>query len=272
MLAQFQIRYPNASLISELVTIDRGKYLVKASIQIEGVIRATGMAAADTVEQAEDQARIRALAVLLIDSNKPEQPPKQEALKQPAPRLIEEPTFSHGQLDSVPLNRVSTDTSWLDDTSDTDVSTQITSSPMTSMHIAAPEIAANWNKNVLKEEPAKAAVADVYTEDEPSFSGNKVTSISSRRVDPDKSATGLEPTNTQTSAASKKAASVSDPIDRSNEIALINIEMKRLGWTDAQGRDYLIQTYNKRSRSNLSDPELLEFLQYLESQPDPQEK
>jgi hypothetical protein len=58
MLAQFQIRYPTGSLVSELVTIDRGKYLVKASIQIEGVIRATGMAAADTVEQAEDQARI----------------------------------------------------------------------------------------------------------------------------------------------------------------------------------------------------------------------
>ena len=43
--------------------------------------------------------------------------------------------------------------------------------------------------------------------------------------------------------------------------------MKRLSWTKEQGRDYLLSTYGKRSRLHLSDPELLEFLEYLENLP-----
>jgi hypothetical protein len=44
-----------------------------------------------------------------------------------------------------------------------------------------------------------------------------------------------------------------------------SIELKRLGWTDKQGRDYLVQTYGKRSRHLLTDEELLEFFYYLQS-------
>ncbi len=66
MFTQFRVRYPKGCLISELLTIKHGKYVVRAMIQIEGVTLATGMAAAETVELAEDQARTRALAVLEI--------------------------------------------------------------------------------------------------------------------------------------------------------------------------------------------------------------
>jgi hypothetical protein len=44
-----------------------------------------------------------------------------------------------------------------------------------------------------------------------------------------------------------------------------DIELKRLGWTKEQGRDYLLENYGKRSRLMLTDVELLEFLQYLKS-------
>jgi len=47
------------------------------------------------------------------------------------------------------------------------------------------------------------------------------------------------------------------------------VELKRLGWTNQQGRDYLVQTYGKRSRQLLKDDELLDFLQHLESEPSP---
>lgn len=57
--------------------------------------------------------------------------------------------------------------------------------------------------------------------------------------------------------------------DRSDEIARIGVEMKRLGWTTIQGREYLKQRYGKRSRQELNDSELLDFLAYLESQPAP---
>ena len=48
----------------------------------------------------------------------------------------------------------------------------------------------------------------------------------------------------------------------------ISAEMARVSWTKEQGRDYLIEKYNKRSRQLLSDAELLDFLHYLEQQPD----
>ena len=67
MLAQFQACYPTGSLISELLSIYQGKFVVRVSAQVEGVTRATGMAAAETPELAEDRARVRALAVLMID-------------------------------------------------------------------------------------------------------------------------------------------------------------------------------------------------------------
>ena len=66
MLAQFQNLYPNGSIISELIEIFQGKYIVRVSIQLEGITRATAIAGAETVEAAEDQARNRALTVLGI--------------------------------------------------------------------------------------------------------------------------------------------------------------------------------------------------------------
>ncbi len=66
MFEQFRRHFPRGSLISELVQIDHGKYIVRASVQNEGLTLATGLAAAETVEEAEDQARNRALAVLEI--------------------------------------------------------------------------------------------------------------------------------------------------------------------------------------------------------------
>jgi len=66
-------------------------------------------------------------------------------------------------------------------------------------------------------------------------------------------------------------SSTASPIDFSEIIARTNVELKRLGWTNQQGRDYLIKTYGKRSRQLLTDEQLLDFLHYLESEPSPQE-
>ncbi|MDZ8091699.1 MAG: hypothetical protein RMZ42_07130 [Nostoc sp. DedQUE05] len=53
----------------------------------------------------------------------------------------------------------------------------------------------------------------------------------------------------------------------SEVIAQTDVEMQRLGWTIDQGREHLIKNYGKRSRTLLTQVELLDFLQYLESQP-----
>jgi hypothetical protein len=62
MLGSFHL-YPTASLLTELVQIFQGKYIVKASLQIEGVTRVTGMAAAEILEDAEDRARERVVTL-----------------------------------------------------------------------------------------------------------------------------------------------------------------------------------------------------------------
>lgn len=54
-------------------------------------------------------------------------------------------------------------------------------------------------------------------------------------------------------------------IEFQGTICHINAEMQRIGWTTQQGREHLIKTYGKRSRSQLTDDQLLEFLNHLES-------
>ncbi len=44
----------------------------------------------------------------------------------------------------------------------------------------------------------------------------------------------------------------------------IDFNMKRLGWSKRQGREYLIKRYGKRSRLHLTDEELIEFWNYLD--------
>lgn len=56
------------------------------------------------------------------------------------------------------------------------------------------------------------------------------------------------------------------PIDLSDIIAQTDVELQRLGWGVTQGREFLEKTYGKRSRHDLTDDELLEFLLYLETQ------
>lgn len=58
-----------------------------------------------------------------------------------------------------------------------------------------------------------------------------------------------------------------NPEDLSNEITQTKVEMERLGWTNDQGREYLMRTFGKKSRHQLSPNELRQFLLYLQSQP-----
>jgi hypothetical protein len=58
-------------------------------------------------------------------------------------------------------------------------------------------------------------------------------------------------------------------VDLSDIIAQTDVELQRLGWSVSQGREFLEKTYGKRSRHDLTDEELLEFLLYLETQTPP---
>ncbi|MBD2187441.1 hypothetical protein [Pseudanabaena mucicola] len=57
----------------------------------------------------------------------------------------------------------------------------------------------------------------------------------------------------------------SEAVDLSDAISKIDVEMERLGWKKEQGRDYLVRTFHKKSRQQLTDAELLQFLSHLKS-------
>jgi hypothetical protein len=89
MLNQFRNFYPEGGLISELLTIDHGKFIVRVTVQANGVILGTGLAAADTIEKAEDQARIRALALVNLNSTPPIKATVVTAPQTPPPVKVE---------------------------------------------------------------------------------------------------------------------------------------------------------------------------------------
>ena len=60
-----------------------------------------------------------------------------------------------------------------------------------------------------------------------------------------------------------------EPVDLSDAISKIDVEMERLSWTKTQGRDYLVRTFDKKSRQQLTNDELLQFLSHLKAQPTP---
>ncbi len=200
MYSQFRTQYPTGSLTAELVHMQQGHYVVRAIVQVGEVTLATGLSAAETVEQAEDQARSRALVVLGIESG--------------YAHLLDSSNQPPAQLNPAPQE--------------------------TGLELSIPEASPAWQEpedmasELLEPEPVVA----------PKARNGRSRSTKKARKPP-----------------------AADPVDLSDIIAQTDVELKRLGWTNTQGRKYLEQTYNKRSRQQLTDEELLEFLQTLQDLP-----
>jgi hypothetical protein len=58
-----------------------------------------------------------------------------------------------------------------------------------------------------------------------------------------------------------------EKLDLSDAIAAIPVEMERIGWTKKQGSEYLQTKYDKKTRAELDDQEMFEFLRHLRSLP-----
>ncbi|ACC84505.1 hypothetical protein [Nostoc punctiforme] len=290
MLAQFQSLYPNGSLISELVQIFQGKYIVRASVQIEGVTRATGMAAAETVEAAEDQARTRALIVLGITNSPPESVEFSSNSISPAqlnPSLntkggLSESTYSSTKAGdfvgsqwpavsdkeiSIPPSKVRNIKPQVVTTSNEQYEYSSTA-PLPSDNYSQ-DLSQNFpvttNRELEFDPPVENLEITFNNEPEnqtfPAISANNVTPFTPRSYSPQEDA----PTPSVTGKRKKKA----EPVDLSDVIAKTDVELQRLNWTPEQGREHLIKTYGKRGRTLLTEEELHGFLKYLQSQPDP---
>lgn len=283
MLAQFQSLYPNGSIISELIQIFQGKYIVRVSVQIENVTRATGMAAADTVEVAEDQARGRALMVLGLENT-----PKESVAfsAKPVAQVQVNPSLSTAAV----LNE-----SAYSSTKNGDfVSGQWRA--VTSKEVSVPPISGQIvQPEPVIAEPHSSSQNDTHSQDfsqqfslrphrEAQFdtpveqlefdSGNEpenqsLPSITASNVTPFTPRSYSSPEDVDPVLGTSKKKKRTTPVDLSDVIAKTDVELQRLGWTPEQGREHLIKTYGKRGRTLLTEEELHGFLKYLESQPTP---
>ncbi|MCZ8054596.1 MAG: hypothetical protein ACK4YL_06290 [Microcystis sp.] len=225
MLQKLRQRYPQVALISELVQIDHGKYIVRAIIEIEGKTVVTGLAAADTVEIAEDRARERALLLL-------------EAENTPDLQLVEKVSPNNISLPS-------------------DLPKPVASAKKSTKTAKVTEIP----RPEAKIEPELPQVEDIpLPEPEPLLLETETDNYSLLSELPEEaSLTEEEPPEPE------PVVVIPEEIDYSVLKTKIDVEMKRLAWTTEKGREYLISTYGKKSRLLLTNEELLEFYNYLSS-------
>ena len=330
MLAQFQNLYPTSSLTTELLEIHHGKFIVRSSVEIEGVTRATGMAAAETIEEAEDRSRARALMVLAMKAEEPQaEATEKETKTSPNPSLevlsnrslttvvttakeskqeSKQNTTSQKTQNSVPetppQETQTPDTNTQSNSTPPIISPQENQTPTPETE-TPPIISPQENHTPVSNtspisSPPETETPDVFpgedysdiysqefdkplpipTDNEPEIdtpvenpdipfdSPHEEEATPTKTASTSKSSTGRttkKTTKTTTTKRKKKA----EPIDLSDVIAKTDVQMERLRWTPQQGREYLIQTYNKRGRTLLTEEELLDFLQHLESIPTP---
>jgi hypothetical protein len=252
MLAQFQSLYPNGGVISELLQIFQGKFIVRVSLQVEGVTRATGMAGADTIEAAEDEARNRALMALGVGNTEAKTP------------LIQPVANKTNVYDSLPSSGDGV-------TSPPPVFAQNSKTEIQNHHqVASP----NFTETTIKEEPIETSppklemVSSPEPEPEPQTLP-EITPSQSSNVTPFSPRSYSPAENTGFNSGIGKKTKKSEPVNLSDVIAQTDVQIERLGWTKEQGREHLKKTYGKLGRSLLSEEELLDFLDYLKSQPDP---
>lgn len=294
MLAQFQSLYPTGSLTTELLEIHHGKYIVRSSVQIEGVTRATGMAAADTIEEAEDRSRARALMVLAMKGEQPQPEVIQEVASSPKPslELVPNPslTTAKARTNEGSANSDSTEVTETAVTNTPPVSTKVPEVVVSDTPPADSEVTQTTDVSPIPEVFSVEDDSDIYSQefdkplplptyDEPELDTPKEnTDINSDSEEELTASEGTSASKTSNGRSTKKTSKTSttkrkkktEPIDLSDVIAKTDVEMERLGWTPQQGREYLINTYGKRGRTLLTEDELLDFLQHLESIPTPE--
>ena len=274
MFTQFRDRYPNGSLVTELSAIDHGKYIVRCLVQVGGTTLVTALAAAETVELAEDQARSRVLAILGIDSTTTPEEEETSLVATEAPTSVVTPNNSTSTAFSVdPGVAPATLTASLGQTQPTLFPEAVRTSETNSLSVSEQN-----NDDIAAPTATRSLLVDEvpFTEEFPSPEVETFQEIDTGLIKAEKmSSTPLNSppvtpySQSELETATSAMPATSTPIDFSDIIARTNVELKRLGWTNQQGRDYLVQTYGKRSRQLLTDDELLDFLHHLESEPSP---
>ena len=288
VLAKFRQHYPQGSLIGELIDIDRGTYIVGVSVVVDNITLSTGLAGADTVETAEDLARERAIAALMLDSDSlgkrnafnsetkakndaaqilPRATPSVKAVPSPSASGIASEEQTNVESDRAARDSYSTLSTSPDDASVSSPSEKSTSAAPLSFE---PEVEAQIENDVQIREntPEERKSEQPSSNSANLFAGTSNLDIANNTLEDNSQIS----TEDSTSAAIEPKITQAEPLEEVNFNEIkhqTDLEIKRLGWTKDDGREFLKSRYGKRSRLQLTDNQLLEFLQYLASQPSP---
>ncbi|MEG4074751.1 hypothetical protein QUA30_18995 [Microcoleus sp. Pol14C2] len=280
MFAEFRALYPAGQLICELLTVHHGKFVVRCLVQVDGKTLVTAMSAAESVEDAEDRARLRAIAVLGSAA-----PDRAIASVDPAPVAPVAPVASVAAVPPPPA--VSPVAAVPPPPPAVPVPVGPTSVPLPVLEMPVsdklPETHQSNFVNTeakLNEEP----IAPVPEPLPPKVDRAEAAGFVPKQLDSDawlSSSYGeplqeLEVPTASQSELLQGAAEVrelqpiavgipSDAIeDNSDTIAQIDAILKRLQWKKKQESDCLEHNYGKSSQRELSSEQLVDFLEYLE--------
>jgi hypothetical protein len=277
MLQLLRAVYPQGCLITKIVSVESGNYLVRVSVQAEGVTIVTGFAVSSDLEIAQDKALDRVLKILGIKIE---------------PELTRSFTFESKENNHklTPENQIAAQVTILDDSSPSDLKKEVSNFSL--QRESAKNSEDTFGEVTLPKEsvPSKLQTPSFQGEANPKSMDSKVSPIpevnSTRTDEPSEKtieelsllkAAIAEPIMTELGSLEAPKPPIeplesslpTPPIDKQylNNQALI--EIKRLGWTNKQGSDYLSTKYgkDKKTRRDLSDEELLDFCTYLQSLP-----
>ncbi|MDA0265790.1 MAG: hypothetical protein O2890_01465 [Cyanobacteria bacterium] len=260
LFQQFRQRHPTGSLTSELVRVQDQTFVVQVHLHLEGKTLVSALAADPVLEVAEDRARQRALTLLGIDvAPRPEHPiPATSVGPQPETQL------SQAGLPETALPKAAQPKAAPKAT----VPTQPTTPQRIPPKVTLPEVEAALEPEMPLEEADLTAPLDLLQDPaaEPVAASPQPQIPDPPPAQPAAMAAPISAPQPITTDSVPMPA----PIDLSDVIAQTDVELKRLMWSVVDGREYLEQTYNKRSRHDLTDEELLAFLLHLEALPTPE--
>ncbi len=230
MFAQFRSQYPQGRIQTEMLSKIDGLHAFRAIVSEGDAIMGTATAVDSDLEIAEDRAIKRALAIAGIAFD----------------NAFDNNYGGYGGRSPI--------------------LTQVSREPINSLSSAN----VTHTTHTIQSEPALNYASEYGTTEyvpEESFHYSPHNSPNHNPPNP-------SPDPELASAPIKSSASqieiAPEPVDLSDAISKIDVEMDRLSWTKTQGRDYLVRTFDKKARSQLSNDELLQFLSHLKSLSTPQ--
>ncbi|NEQ40260.1 MAG: hypothetical protein F6K40_30060 [Okeania sp. SIO3I5] len=284
MLERFRASYPTGCLISELITIHNGKYIVRALVLVNGETLATGLGSADTVELAEDKARERSLSCLTLDTSFSAPQTSVELSPSPSPSATNHKSqFTKSvntplqiKTEELPTAGLNLDFNEVSDTP-TVLSALLESEIPTSLEkeeLLTVESSINYDD--ISDSAQDSSGFDNswldtdYSQEQKEEKFDETTeSLTDSTNQLETKITTSEPINSEIDLAPKinsnnetYASDLSQ--DVSDDNVSIDILMDSLAWTKEQEREFIEQNYSQKTRQFLTTEELSHFHQYLD--------